>query len=68
MAPACRFCGSVEGGLKRGTMAFACFLSGRELSPSSCPDARYYSSSLYDTGALQAATLVMLELKGSMSE
>ena len=43
------------------------FMSGRKLSPSSCPDARHFSSSLYDTGAFQAATLV-LELRGSKSE
>ena len=43
------------------------FLSGRRLSPSSCLDARYFSSSLYATVAFQAATLV-LELRGSESE
>ena len=42
-------------------------LSGRELSPSSCPDARHFSPSLHATGALQGAALV-LEPRGSESE
>ena len=46
---------SVGGGLSKGTMA------------SACPDARQFSFSLYITGALQAAILV-LELSGSESE
>ena len=32
-------------------------LSGRKVSPSSPPDARHFHSSLYTTGALQAAAL-----------
>ena len=47
--------GSVGGGLSKGTMA------------SACPDARHFSLSLYTTGALQVATLV-LELRGNVSE
>ena len=45
----------VEGELNKGTMA------------SARPDARYFSLSLYTTGALQAAMLV-LELRGSESK
>ena len=56
----------VEGWEKK-QWSLPAFLSGRKLSPSSCPDARHFSSSLYDTGAFQAATLV-LELRGSKSE
>ena len=51
------------GGLRKGMMATA-VLSGRKLSPSSCPDARNFSSSPYATGALQGAALV-LEPRGS---
>ena len=47
--------GSVRGGFRKGTTA------------SAHPDARYFSSSLYASGAFQAATLV-LELRGSKSE
>ena len=47
--------GSVQGGLSKGIMA------------SAYPDARYFSLSLYATGTLQAATLV-LELRGSEPE
>ena len=43
------------------------FLSGRKLSPSSCPDTRDLCSSLYAIGAFQDVTLV-LELRGSESE
>ena len=46
---------SVGGGLSRGAMASAHY------------DARHFSLSLYTTGALQVATLV-LELRGSESE
>ena len=38
--------GSVEGGFRKGTMAFAHLLSRRRLSLSSCLDARYFSFSL----------------------
>ena len=66
MTPSCQLCGSVEGGLRKGTMqqTLLVFLSGRELSPSFHLDARHFSSSLNATGAFQAATLV-LELRGS---
>ena len=47
--------GSVRGGFRKGTTASAHL------------DARYFSSSLYASGAFQAATLV-LELRGSESE
>ena len=42
------------------------FVCGRKLSPRSCLDARHSTSSLYATGAFQAATPV-LELRGSES-
>ena len=54
-------------GLEKGQWPLPAFLSGRELSLSSCLDAGHFSSSLHATGAFQAATLV-LELKGSESE
>ena len=47
--------GSVGKGFRKGTMASACL------------DTRPFSSSLYATGAFQAATPV-LELRGSESE
>ena len=49
------------------SVALPTFLSGRKLSPNSCLDASHFSSSLYSTGAFQAATLV-LEPRGSESE
>ena len=55
MAPACQLCGSVGGGLRKGTMASAHL------------DAKDPSFSLYTTGVFQAATPV-LELRGSKSE
>ena len=55
MAPACWPHGSVGGGLRKETVASAHL------------DTRHFSFSLYATGALQAATLV-LELRGSESE
>ena len=54
-------------GSEKGQRPLLAFLSGRKLSPSSCFDFRYFSSSLYTTGAFQAATPV-LELRGSESE
>ena len=50
-----------------GCVALAAFLSGRKLYPSTCLDISHFSSSLYATGAFQAATLV-LEVRGSESE
>ena len=44
-------------------VAVRAFLSRRKLSSRSCLDARHFSSSLYVTGAFQAATLV-LEVRG----
>ena len=64
MSSTCHLCGSVDRGFRKGTMAF---LSGRKLSPSSCLDARHFSSSPYATGAFQVATPV-LELRGTASE
>ena len=55
MTAACRFCGSVGGEFRKGTVASVHF------------DARHFSSSLYSPGAFQAATLVM-EPRGSKSE
>ena len=48
--------GSVEGGFRKGTMASACL------------NARHFSSSLYATGAFQAAATLVLELRGSETE
>ena len=53
MAPAYHLC--VGGGVNKGTMS------------SVPPDAKHFGPSLYTTGALQAATLV-LELRGNESE
>ena len=53
--------------LLAGSVALPTFLSGRKLSPSSCLDARHFSSSLFAPGAFQTATPV-LELRGSESE
>ena len=57
---------SLEGSDK-GQWPLPTFLSGRKLSPCSYFDARYFSSSLYATGAFQAATMV-LELRGNKSK
>ena len=54
-------------GSEKGQWPLPAFLSGRKLFPSSHLDARHFSSSLYDTGAFQATSLV-LELRGSESE
>ena len=54
-------------GSEKGGWPLPAFLSGRKLSPSSYLDARYFSSSLYATGAFQTATPVV-ELRGSESE
>ena len=64
MAPTYRLCDCMGRGFRKGTMAF---LSGKKLSFSSHLDSRPFTSSLYATGAFQAATLV-LELRGSESE
>ena len=54
--------------LPASSVILSAFLSGRKLSPSCGLDATsHFSSSLYATGAFQAATLV-LELRGSESE
>ena len=69
MAPACYLCGSVAllgEGSEMEQWTLPAFLSGRKLSPSSCSDARRFTSSPYATGASQAATL-MLEPRGSLS-
>ena len=65
MVPACWLCGSVGGGFRKRHLPN--FLSVRKLSPSSFPDAGNFSSSLYATGAFQAA-VVVLELRGSESK
>ena len=54
-------------GSEKGHWPRPAFLSGRTLSLSSRLDAGHFSSSLYATGALQAATPV-LELRGTASE
>ena len=66
-APACWLCDYVGVGFRKRTMASATFLSGRKVSHSSHLDARHFSSSLYTTGAFQAATPV-LKLRGSQFE
>ena len=43
-------------GSEKGQWPLPTLLSGRKLSSSSCVDARHFSSSLYATGAFQAAT------------
>ena len=58
-------CGSVGEGSEKGQWPLPTFLSWRKLSPSSCLDARHFSSSLYATGTFQAPTLA-LELRGSV--
>ena len=55
MAPACQFCGSVEGWFRIGTMASAC-LYARHFSFS------LYTTGVYTTGVFQVATPV-LELR-----
>ena len=54
-------------GSKKRQWPLPSFLSGRQLSLSSCLDGRHFSSFLYISGAFQAATLV-LELRESESE
>ena len=64
MLPLCGFvCGSAQ---KRdnGCCQATRVLSRMKLSPGTCPDARHFSVSLYVTGALLAAALV-LEPRGS---
>ena len=52
---------------EKGQWPLPTFQNGRELAPSSHLDARYVSSSVYATGAFQAAIL-MLELRDSESQ
>ena len=66
MSLICWLCGSVRGGLRKGTMASA-FLSGKKLFYHSCLDDIHFIYSLYVTGAFQTATPV-LELRWSESE
>ena len=54
-------------GSEKGQWPLPAFLSGRKLSSSSHLDARYFSSSLYATGAFQGAAPV-LEPRESESE
>ena len=56
-----------EEGSEKGQWPLPTFLTGRKLSPSYHLDARHFSSSLYVTGAFQAAVLV-LELRRSEPE
>ena len=67
MAPTCRLCGSVGGGLEEGQWPLLAFLSERKLLSSSHLDASHPSSSLHATGAFQAATPV-LELRRTAPE
>ena len=53
-------CGSVWGRAQKRVNGYCLasgVLSGGKVSPSSPPDARHFHSSLYTTGALQAAAL-----------
>ena len=68
MAPTCQFCGSVQEEIKNGTMASTHLSVWERAAPSSHSDARHFSSSPYATGAFQAATMVVLELRGNTSE
>ena len=54
-------------GSEKGQWPLLTFLSGRKLSPSSCLEGRHFSSYLYATGAFQAATSMVLKLRGSAS-
>ena len=54
-------------GSEKDQWPLSAFLTGRKLSPSSCLDARHFSSSLHVTGDFQAAT-PLLELRGNESE
>ena len=51
--------GLCRGGWEEGQQSLFDFLSGRKISPSTWLDARHLISSLYATGAFQAATLVL---------
>ena len=53
-------------GPEKGQWPLPNFLSWRKLFSSSCLDARHFSSSMYATGAIQAAA-PLLELRGSES-
>ena len=67
MAPTCQLCGSVKGGLRKGTLASTCCTVWEKAVHSSCLDVRHFSFSLYATGSFQSATRV-LELRVSESE
>ena len=67
VVPTSQLSGSVGRGFRKGTLASSHLSVWRTLFPRSCLDARHFSSSLYASGAFQAATLV-LELKGNESE
>ena len=67
MLYACQLCGSVGRTFRKGTIASAHLSVWEKAVPTSCLDARHFHSSLYATGAFQAATLV-LELRGNKSE
>ena len=56
MAPTCRLCGSVVGRVQKrdsGPCLPFCLGERRKLSPSSCHNARHFSSFLYATDAFQ---------------
>ena len=55
------------GRIQKMDNGLAASLYGSKLSPSFCLNARYFNSSLYVTGAFQAATL-LLEHRGSECE
>ena len=64
----CWFCWSVGESSKKAQWLLPAFLFGQQLFPSSCPDDRHFSSSPYATGAFQAATPVVVELRRNASE
>ena len=65
MVLVCGLCGGESSVKEQGPLP--ALLSGRKLPPSSHPDARQFSSSLYVSGAFQSAAPV-LEHRGSESE
>ena len=68
MATTCWLCGCLGGGFRKGAWLLPAFLSERKLSPSSCLDAKHFSSFLYATGAFQAAILVLELRRVSLSK
>ena len=68
MTPTCWLCGSVAGELRKGTMASAQLSVLEKAVPQILSDAKHFSSSLYATGAFQAAPLVLSSEGVSLSK